>query len=423
MRLRDDTVRLVLISLLALIVILASGITTSCRRNNTQKAKKVTADTAREVKPQKLYTEKSDEKPEEEKKSEDKADVSIIKVSEENISELFDPDDKGTDAGNISDLLDIEDHTDVSDIKTSEDAKSAQDLYKEQTKDSFVEKPSWSETEISGITVREEISIPEGVFKDEEGIKEVRVGENESLTVQPIDNPHENLRTDYTPSQRVISKEVEEYLRSQKISNSFSHISNPLEINGTNLIFESLPFYCVPGLIAGGSVSKIEIDYEDVDDDGILAAVYEKCAPEKVKMWGLGDEYNEKNILSAVYLDTDHVLGNTLKSIEDSLVKEWFYERVENHLGITVTRLAEKPDARSDYFFLAYPLLNGKYVIDIAGGIIVLNYTPRETVNIWFRNGGGDLGFYDLEVAVDGNVIFRCDHFKINSTSVLTTQY
>ena len=106
MRLRDDTVRLILISLLALIVILASGITTSCRRKNTQKAKEVTADTAREVKPQKLNTEKSDEKPEEEKKSEDKAEVSIIKVSEENISELFDPDDRGTDAGNISDLLD-----------------------------------------------------------------------------------------------------------------------------------------------------------------------------------------------------------------------------------------------------------------------------------------------------------------------------
>lgn len=284
------------------------------------------------------------------------------------------------------------------------------------------DKPSWRESETDGKVIREEYVIPEGVWPDEGGIRDVDAGENNTVTLTTVENQVEGLRVDYRPAEKIISDEVAKYLVSQRVSNAYSHISDPQEIPGTNLILEGLPFFVLPGFSVG-KISRTEADYEDVDGDGILAAVYEKCDEKKAAIWGLDKEQRDRDCLSAVYVDAGHVISDHIKDFSQSLLRDFFYMREEIHLGIRVRRPAEHPEAGSDYFFLAYPLLDGKYVISIGGGTVLLNSVPRKSVDIYFYNGGGDLGFYDLEIAVDGKVVFCCDRFKINSCSVDTVMY
>ncbi|MCR5693940.1 MAG: hypothetical protein K6G89_03080 [Clostridia bacterium] len=286
-----------------------------------------------------------------------------------------------------------------------------------------VEGYSWTESDRSGITVRDNYDIPEGVISDPGGEKSIDVGEDKTLRVVSVAPGEEGQRTDYKPAESIISPEISDYLMHQTSSNSYSHVTDPFEIVGTNIVLEGLPFYYVPGFIAGSNISKTEIDYDDVDANGILGAVYEKCDHQKALLWGLNSSEASEDYLVAVYVDCGHEYSSPLKSCGESLVKDFFYDRVEYHCGIKVTRMAEYPDQRSDYFFLAFPLLNGKYVIRLGGGVIILNRIPERSLNIYFDNGGGDLGFYGLQLACDGNVVFECDRFDINGTSLVTSMY
>lgn len=300
---------------------------------------------------------------------------------------------------------------------------SAESIYEEQKSSELVDKPSWRESVVDGVTVRDEFVYHEGVFADETGTKEVVVGDGEVITVAAIENPVKNLRIDYRPVERIISQEVEDYLIGQKVSNRFSHISDPTEIIGTNLTVEGLPFYYVPGFIAGKDISKVEIDFNDKNSDGVLGTVYERCNPRKADAWEIPEDDLLIEYPCAVYVNADHIIDEEIKTLESALIKDYFYERTENHLGITVTRPAQHKVSQSDYFFLAYPLLNGKYVIDLAGGIIVLTKVPERNIHIYFNIGGGELGFFDLQIAVDGKVVYTCEHFRINTVSVVTSQY
>lgn len=423
MKLSDDTIRVLSVSVLLLIVILTSGLTTSCRR----KAKTVSVydvlQESRDVHPQKLGAGLNKKPSEGDRKDDNNGQSSsaeIITVDEEKQKVIFEIEE---DANVFPDNIEPSGITESEYDNRSETGDSAQSVYVEQKEKELVQRPYWSETESEGKVIREDFVIPEGVFRDDNSEKEVYIWKDETLKVVPIENEYDFLRTDYMAKERLVSVQVEEYLKGQKVSNAFSHISNPAEIIGNNVVVEGLPFYSVPGYIAGNDISMIEIDYDDYDGDGVLAAVYETCNPARAKTWGLSKQDSERLYTAAVYIDIDHVIGNNVKNIGDSLIKDFFRDKVENHLGIIVTRPAEYSDANSDYFFLAYPLETGKYVIDIAGGLIVLNRIPAESVSIYFDNGGGDLGFYGLEIAVDGKVVYTCDHFKINSTSVVTTQY
>ncbi len=280
---------------------------------------------------------------------------------------------------------------------------------------------TWNETTENGVTVRTDYVYPEGVVRDEGGTKQIDVGEDNSIGVVSIP-AGEGLRVDYRPSEKIISDQVKEYLIHQTVSNEYSHITSTDEIPGTNFVLEGLPFYYIPGY-APNNVSKIVIDYDDIDGNGILACVYEKCEDRKAKIWGMSEAEASKDYLCAVYVDVDKGVQGQVRRVEESVVKDYFYERTEDHLGVNVTRMAENAVARSDYFFLAFPLLNGKYVINIAGGVILLSRAPETGLNIFFNNGGGDLGFYDLQISVDEAVVFECDCFNINSTSVITGQY
>lgn len=421
MKFKDEITKVMLIMLLVMFATCALFSFSSCRKKKVSE-KRGGSGIAEElhVFPEKLFREVNEYEPADDKEDADKmaslrSKIRIVKNTETGdlLTENLSTED--SDSSPFEEAIE-DDSGDYEDIFVFEGDELTVPF-------EYEEEPSWTEKKENGITVREDFVINEGVFKDLKGARDVDIAFGETVSIEVLCEQKEGERTDYRVVSKLIADEVKDYLMNQHVSNSFSHISDPDTVLGTNLVLEGTPFYCIPGFIAGKNISRIEIDENDADCDGIYAAVYEKCDVATAKLWMLDLNEAQEDIPVAVFVNADRVLDKDVLSIDDSLIKDCFYVRRENHLGVEITRFAEKKEYRSDYFFLAYPLCDGRYVIDIAGGIILLSRAPEKSVDIYFCNGGGDLGFFDIMISVDGQPVLELSRFNVNSTSVVTEQY
>ena len=238
--------------------------------------------------------------------------------------------------------------------------------------------------------------------------KQVEVGEEKTVSVVP----DRTLGYYYSLRTSVLPEIAEDYLKNQTASNSLSHLSDTSRILGFDYL-EGTPFYYLPlemtELARYGAPERIIIDYNDSDGNGVLCSVWTKPGKLSGEVAGVD---KTKEYPCMVYLSGKEIIGGVLSEE----ISERHVLMTENHLGITVTRPV-RASKTNDYTFLAYPLANGKYVINCGGGIILLEKAPESRVDIRFSAGGGVAGFRNFQLAVDGCVIYEAELFCVNSYS------
>ena len=157
---------------------------------------------------------------------------------------------------------------------------------------------------------------------------------------------------------------------------------------------------CAVGVNAGvWCVDGYEMFVESVNKNGVISQAYRN-------RWydAFVYEWVEEKRVTGVYLDINYEKPGVEPDTEIDLLLTQYQELVEyNVFGVNVVVEQNKTNDMAVNF---YPLDTGDFVLDIGGVPIILNGIPK---TVLVRGGPSVNGLHDLQVSVNGHVVYEAD--------------